>query len=462
MPLIYLLPAIILIEGFASIAIEILTIRQLLPVAGGSVVVTSLIIGIFLLFLALGYEKGGRVKQDHYRILQQNFFLVALWSGVGMSYIFIRYFFDYVSVMTGSQVIYPLIIYLLLILAPMIYLLGQTLPITINMVKQDHHAGAIAGKALGLSTLGSFLGAVFTTLVLMHFFGVAWTVFIVFALLMFLSVILCKSRLDIYLSVLLTSSVGILVFILNVNTEMQLFSLTTNHANYQLLDANNSSMKAGQRMLLINDVRSSFVDNQNHAFPYIESMRKALFTDLKLKNANILVLGAGGFTLSLQDTGKNNFTYVDIDGRIKNVVEPRFINKIKDKLVINDARNFLNTSSQVYDAIITDVYSDYKAIPAHLLTYQFMQNIHEHLSPNGYALFNIIANPTFKDAYSKRIDNTIRSAFGSCIASPVAFQDRYTNIIYICSKQDKKDNIVYVDNLNNSTFDAFTSHMVKG
>lgn len=33
-------PIIILLEGFVSVALEILTIRQLLPVAGGSVIVT--------------------------------------------------------------------------------------------------------------------------------------------------------------------------------------------------------------------------------------------------------------------------------------------------------------------------------------------------------------------------------------------------------------------------------------
>lgn len=61
-PFYYLLPIIIVVEGFVSIATEILTIRQLLPVAGGSVIVTSIVIGIFLLFLAMGYQHGGKKK----------------------------------------------------------------------------------------------------------------------------------------------------------------------------------------------------------------------------------------------------------------------------------------------------------------------------------------------------------------------------------------------------------------
>src|SRR3990167_6929812 len=115
LPLLYLLPLIILIEGFTSIAIEILVIRQLLPVAGGSVIVTSMIIGIFLLFLALGYRHGGRVKQHLQQRLRLNFLVAACWLGVGLSYVFIYYFFYYIQQLTGIHIIYPLIAYLLLI-----------------------------------------------------------------------------------------------------------------------------------------------------------------------------------------------------------------------------------------------------------------------------------------------------------------------------------------------------------
>src|SRR5690349_6317698 len=87
------LPLIIVIEGFVSIAIEILTIRQLLPVAGGSVIVTSLVIGIFLLFLALGYRQGGKQQQNLAYLLRRNFLVAAVWLGVGLSYIFIYTFF---------------------------------------------------------------------------------------------------------------------------------------------------------------------------------------------------------------------------------------------------------------------------------------------------------------------------------------------------------------------------------
>lgn len=455
-PLRYLLPFIILIEGFASIAIEIIAIRQLLPVAGGSVIVTSLIIGIFLLFLALGYEKGGRIETHLHRVLRRNFFIVAVWAGAGLSYSFIFWFFATIQKVTGPHIVYPLIAYLLLILAPAIYLLGQTLPITMNIVKQDRTAGAIAGKAMGLSTVGSFLGAVFTTLVLMHYVGLAWTVFSIFLLLILLTLSLSQTRLSFALTLILSLIAGTLIYLINISIERNIFVLTDNYANYQILNSSNSTLPDGKKILVINEVFSSTTDPENRAFDYIEQMRHWIFDQLQLRGQDILVLGAGGFTLSAADVGENRFTYVDIDSNLKKVVEPDFIPEIKDKLIIDDARNYLNTTDKKFRVIVLDVFSDYKAIPAHLLTHEFMLNIREHLTDDGYAMFNIIASPTFKDAYSRRIDNTIRSAFGSCIAVPVSYGTEYTNIVYSCPKNGRaKDHVVYVDDLNNSTTDSF-------
>lgn len=452
----YLLPFIILVEGFTSIAIEILTIRQLLPVAGGSVIVTSLIIGIFLLFLALGYEKGGRIEEHLYHILRRNFIIVAVWIGVGLSYSFIIYFFSFIQKYSGPHIIYPLISYLVVVLAPAIYLLGQTLPITMNIVRQDRLAGAIAGKAMGLSTVGSFLGAVFTTLILMHYLGVAWTVFIVFLLLIMLALMLSQTRVSLIFVSILSIACSVLVYLINISVERNMFVLTDNYANYQILNSSNSNLAPGQRILVINEIFSSFTDADNKAFEYIEEMRKRIFDDLQIRGQDILVLGAGGFTLSAGDVSGNHFTYVDIDANIKKVVQPDFIATIKDTLIADDARTFLNATDKKYRIIVIDVFSDYKAIPAHLLTYEFMLNIKKHLLEDGYALFNIIANPTFQDPYSKRIDNTIRAAFGSCVATPINYFDSATNIVYICAKNSKaNDRVVYVDNLNNSTTDSF-------
>lgn len=456
----YLLPLIILIEGFASIAVEILTIRQLLPVAGGSVIVTSLIIGIFLLFLAIGYERGGHFESNLYSRLRRNFAIAAVWVGIGLSYSFIHYFFDAVQKVTGPHAVYSLIAYLIIILAPSIYLMGQTLPITMNIVRQDRLAGLIAGKALGLSTVGSFLGAIFTTVILMQYIGVAWTVFIVFALLMLLTILLSHSSRSLLVTSVLSLIIGFFIFYLNVVNEYKKFKLTDTYANYSILTHENSpaliSNQSG-KVLVINEGYNSYIDQNKNTFPYIDAISKIIFDDLQFRNSNILVLGAGGFTLSQNDAGLNHFTYVDIDSQLKKVVEPDFIPVIKDTLIIDDARHFLTKNNKKYDVIVIDVYSHIQSIPAYLITQEFMQVIKNHLNEKGgYAIFNVIANPLFNDHYAKRVDNTIRSVFGSCTVIPIKYANELSNLIYACSNlTNVNDRVIYTDNMNTSTTDSF-------
>lgn len=455
-PVIYLLPTIILIEGFASIAIEILTIRQLLPVVGSSVIVTSLIIGVFLLFLAIGYERGGKTTDNLYHVLRRNFFIAAIWVGIGLSYLFIKLFFNFVYHI-NTHTILPLLIYLLLILSPAIFLLGQTLPITMNIVRQNQLAGAIAGKTLGLSTIGSFLGATLTTLVLMHYLGVAITVFFIFALLMSLALLLSQSREAFVVQALGACVAALVVYSFNIVAEQQMFVLTDNHANYQILDYKNINAPGNTRYLIVNESYSSKIDDNGEPFPYVKVMQKIILDDLKMREAEILVLGAGGFTLSAGDTKTNHFTYVDIDDRIQQVVEPQFLKKINGELIAADARHYIKATQKKYDVIVVDAYSNITSIPAHLLTAQFMHETKKRLKNNGYVLINIIANPFFNDAYSRRIDNTIRNAFGSCAVAPLHYRNAITNIIYVCNNHtDMQDNVVYTDNLNNSTMDSYS------
>ena len=454
-PLNRILPVIIVIEGFVSIAIEILCIRQLLPVAGGSVIVTSLIIGFFLLSLALGYQQGGKRNANFQKVLRTNFFIAAIWFGIGLSYLFVEIFFYSIQKMSGPHILFPLIAYLVLVVAPLVYILGQTIPITMHMIRQTASAGKIGGNTLGLSTLGSFMGALVTTLICMYFFGVAWTIVINFLLLQFITILLVETRIAFYLQLFVTLVMTVIIYNLNIPAENSLFILTDNYANYQIRDSNNSSMAKGEKMLVINDGISSFINNEKHGLRYIELIKKMLFDDMKLQNADILVLGAGGFTVSAENKQHNKFTYVDIDNKIKKITVPGFIHEVDGSLIIDDARHYIQSVAKLYDVIISDAYSDVKAVPAHLLTYEYMQAIHKRLTANGLAIFNIVANPTLADPYSRRIDNTIRAVFSDCMVVPLVYANRATNIIYTCRNANQIDKQVYSDNLNNSATDSF-------
>lgn len=447
--------AVLFIEGYVSIGIEILILRQLLPVVGGNIIVTSLVIGIFLLFLALGYHYGGKQQGALADRLAKNFLLASGWLGIGLSYILIATFFYYTNSLQHVPTIATLIVYLLLVLAPLIFLLGQTVPITMNLFNHSSTTGAIGGLSLSISTLGSFCGATLTAIVLMQFFGVAWTVLLNSILLIGLYILLSQTKAAFIKRFVIGFILFGFIYAVNLPFEHKLFLTTNNYANYQLLTPKSYPLKPDEKILAINNSLSSFTDKTGKGFPYIESIKTILFSDLKLSRANILVLGAGGFSLTTNGTQNNNVTYVDIDKHLKKIAVPNFIAKINGHMIADDARHYIHFNKIQYQAIVIDVYSNVHSIPAYLLTQEFFTDIKLSLTEKGTAIFNIIANPTLSDSYSKHIDNTLRGVFRNCMTKPMHFLNAYTNILYICTKDKNEiDDGIYTDNLNAASLEA--------
>jgi len=462
----WLLLSIILIEGFVTISAEIITMRQLIPYVGNSVIVTSLIIGIFLLFLAYGYRRGGQYKTNYIEILKRNFSYSAALLGIGLSYSFILLYFSIFNHHIQNSLI-SLTFYLMLIIAPLVYILGQTVPITMNLIKSETSTGEIGGKVLHLSTLGSFLGAILTSLLLMNYLGVAWTVFINFCLLLFLTVLLFTDKKRDFIRTISLSVLLVFVYLFNIDFEKETFLTTNHYANYQLIQDKSDD---NSKILMLNQSVSSKLNSNNEALPYIELIKKILFQDLALIDKDILVLGAGGFTLSANLNHQNRFTYIDIDQQIKEIVQNHFLKDIQGQFIAEDARHYLQKNQKFYDVIVSDVYSNARTIPQNLVTQQYYQLINKNLSRSGIAVFNIIGRPTLKDPYSKRMDNTIRSVFTECMVLPLQYSNLIGNIIYVCQKSVNNLNYsnnyknsktlkkeIYHDNINQSTLDSFKS-----
>ncbi|MDF1795108.1 MAG: fused MFS/spermidine synthase [Coxiellaceae bacterium] len=442
---------IIFLEGYASIAFEILVIRQLLPFVGGSVIITSFIIGIFLLFLALGYYRGGLYTKKIRSRLQRNFSIACVTLGIGISIGFLTFFFSISNNAFNTNVVWILILYLLLIVAPVAYLLGQTLPMAMTLLMRNDTSGKVGGKVLAASTVGAFFGAVLTTVLLMNTIGVAWTVFINATLLATLSVLIDKKY---FTQIPLMCFFLIPIYMLNISTESKALSQTNAYANYLIAEVPNKKLK----LFTANRNLSSELYANKKGTYYIEAIKKILFHQLNYHNKNILVLGAGGFTLTAEKTNNNHFTYVDIDKNLTRIAVPRFQKQIHGQFIGQDARSYINNNDNQYDAIILDTYRSLTSIPSYLLTIKFFQDINKHLAKHGVALINVIANPMLNDSFSKQVDNTIRTAFSSCMSIPNSYHNSFTNIIYACQKNKlTRDHSIYSDNKNTSSIDYFIS-----
>jgi predicted membrane-bound spermidine synthase len=163
-----LLFAIVFIEGFCSLGAEVIALRQIIPHMGSSIVVTAPTIGFFLLALALGYHAGAKDRRGLSRSRREELPARSLAdrrrSGGGRRRSDLRF------VQRPPEIAYLVLV--AGVLCPIAWLLGQTVPILSNLL-QHERVGEASGQALYYSTLGSFLGSLSLSLLVMQWLGVS-------------------------------------------------------------------------------------------------------------------------------------------------------------------------------------------------------------------------------------------------------------------------------------------------
>jgi predicted membrane-bound spermidine synthase len=427
-------------EGFVSLSLQITIMRQLVPFIGNSMVNVSIVIAMFLTALSLGYWIGGNKNKNPLQSLSRNIILAAALVSFGFSYTVMDYFFNYFESITSNNLI-SLFVYLSIFLMPVVFLLGQTIPLLTNFIKNES-VSELTGRSLSLNTVGSVLGSVVTSLVLFYYLGMAATVFVNVLLLIFIYFIVYNGKklnaLTLSISILLTA------FYLNVILETKVFVKTTAYTNYEIESRENEMFK----ILKMNKSISSVTFNGG-TYGYIAGIRKQINKDLNIKDSKILVLGAGGFTLSLGDTTNNQYEYIDIDPAIKDVVEKFFLKQgINGKFIAEDARTYVKNTQKKYQVIVVDLYTNKNSIPWHVMTKEFMESVNNALTNNGHVIMNIVQRDDFGDDVSKRLHNTIMDTYNFCYVIPYDNKTELMNVTYNCKKQKRKSfNEIYIDNI---------------
>ncbi len=462
---------IIAIEGYVVLSSELLAIRQTIPFIGSGTDTVSIIIAAVLMPLAFGYQAGGKFKSGY----QTNLFgkkrymsirdklihniVVSSWILlVGLSYIFIMIFFEILHGIGLNHRLIMISMYSGLFLVYPVYLLGQTIPLCSNYFSKEKLSQA-TGRILFFSTMGSFLGAIFSTLVLMSTIGVHHTVTVNFALLFILVLALSKS----FKSPAVTFSFAALLFsaLLNSDHNMSALKIVENNKYNTIAVA---ETEEGFRQLIMNNNLSSQYHDDGRKNEYIEFVEKIALKTLPEHSSpkRILVVGAGAFTFGKEDT-HNIYDFIDIDGSLLEIAEEHIL---KEPLTENKtfhavpARGFLNQTGHLYDIVLLDAYFGDLTIPEHLVTKDFFEHIKSKTAKGGVIFANFIADASFNTKFSQKIDNTFREVFNP--VSRVAIHDDYNlwgtseftraNIIYIYKNVDPVDGI-YTDNKNTMFLD---------
>lgn len=439
----HLIYAIVFIEGFCSLGAEIIALRRLVPHIGSSIVVTAPTIGFFLLALALGYASGAKVAAHYQSVVARNFLISAALAGLGLAAPTVDWLFSPLQ-----PVLIAYLVFIGGILCPLAWLLGQTVPILTNLIKYER-TGEASGMALYWSTLGSFLGSLSLSLLVMQWLGVSAAVLACSLGLVIGTLLLARRNLRI---AFLSLSTAALAAGLNLNHKV---TADTAYAEYLIGDVELHGQK-NPRAFWVNKSTASLIDDTDppNYTRYIKHLRQILLDDLGFRGKDILVLGAGGFTLSHREP-LNHYTYVDIDPAIKSIAEKHFLREAaRGEFIADDARRFVVTSDRRFDAVVVDVYSSHTSIPSHLVTREFWASTRRVLKPDGVLLANLILDGKLETPYARNLLTTIDSVFGRCAVDVLHKAKVQSNVEVTCFASSRPGTTgIYVDEKNRADLD---------
>ena len=441
---------LIFLNGYVSLSLELAVLRQLSFYVGSSAVITSIIMAIFLGFMSFGYFIGESNKisdKKISKILNMNFLIIAIMSVFAASFPLINQYFTWMYIGGITSGALQTFIYSIIFLSMGPFLFGFN---TTLLSRQLHKINTnCTGNIMAWDTIGSVFGSIATTLLLMPFIGVNYTVVLI-TILSVIGVLILRRNWWIYLICIITICMSLFI---NSNTyQKSKFGIIVNNANSTISVETYDDLK----ILNMNGLPMSIYNKKNgHTADYVRYLNNHFIYNMPNDRIyKILVLGAGGFTLGLKDE-QNEYTFVDIERTLKDVSEQHFLNKklsANKKFVVDDASQFLKNTNEQYDFILLDVYSNSYQVPESLITVEFMQRLKARIAHNGIIAMNMIVSPEFDDKYSRVFDNTFHQVFPHNTSrqvidwfNPWTKQDGASNVIYLYYNIDNNGRVYTIN-----------------
>ena len=433
------LGTILLAEGYASLATEILALRRMVPWAGSAVSVTAVLLAVYLAALAGGYRRGGLLARrgDLRRRLAVRLSAAGALAAFWLS--------DLGTLAAFGLPVPPLAqvtAYAVAGIAPVGWLLAESVLLA-HACAPGRNPSETAGGIFALSTAGNVLGALLTTFLLLPGLGTAAASIALVAGL-FLAAALASLR-----SVPAAAAAAMAAFpALDLWVEATQYVERNAYADYRIVE-----LEDGGRMLEVSGQGASRHDAEARGWDYAERIERTL---CEASESRILVLGAAGMTLGKGAPCTLDVTFVDIDPAQQRIAG-HFLDMPAHeagRFAAGDARAFLRGDAGGWEAIVVDTYSNSRTLPQHLLTAEFYRLARARLADGGSLYVNQLTWP--QDAlFRTRAERTLRSVFADCSAWPVGIErgrgwheavSEPGNLLFRCRRSDfDGDRAVYSD-----------------
>ncbi len=399
-----MLEVIVFAGGALVMILEMTASRILAPHLGTSLVVWTSLIGVVLAFMALGAWLGGRAADRRPSPRR----LACILAGAGVAVAAAAAVHPWVGSRVSDALpglhAAALTASVLLLGAPSI-LFGMVTPFVIRLrLKDVDTSGGTVGRLYALSTAGSIAGTFLGGFVLIAWFGSTQILFGVGAA-MFVLAALAAGRIGfggsaaaaaLLCSAALSQSYGV------PRLADGRPALTETAYNALVVREGRTADGRTVRVLVTDPGKAQAAAYPDHpeelVFPYTR-----FFGDgaaLAANPSRVLMLGGGGYSMArnlLRPGGplgpEARLDVVELDPGMTRAAREYF--GIPDdprlRIVHEDARRFLNRSTEVYDLIYVDVFGSEFSVPFHTGTVEAAAELRRCTAPGGVVLINIIS-----------------------------------------------------------------------
>jgi len=411
--------------GACTMGTEIAGARLLAPYFGDSTIVWANTIAVVLVALSIGYWLGGKLADRDPRlttlckVVLGGSLLVSLVPFLARPFLGASVdAFDAISVgaFAGS------LLGVLVLLAVPVMIMGAVSPWAIRIAMSDvEHAGELAGRLYAVSTSGSLVGTMLSSLVTIPLLGTQRT-FLAFALVIATVALGGLGWRWAPVPIIVAGAMMIPVGTIKASdTGKVLFEAETTHQYARVVELPN-----GQRNLELNEgqaIHSIYRPGQYLVGGYWdENLVLPFVTGTGEKPpGRVAILGSASGTVArayghfFPDT---KVDAVEIDGKLTELGYRYFdLNNDNMEVFDLDARPWLRQADPVYDTIMVDAYHQ-PYIPFYLATTEFFDLVRERLKPGGTILINV-GHPEGNDDLERTLSTTLAEIFPEILRDPV-------------------------------------------
>ncbi len=402
------------LAGFSVMTVELISSRIVAPIIGSSVFTWTSVIGITLLGLALGSFAGGRIAdhQDTDKALPLSFLISSIFVAL------IPILASHTGFITNSS---DSISSLNLFLSAYLFLLptfaiGLIQPIILKKFASDFSKiGSLYGMLSFAWSGGGILGVFLTGFYFISEIGSRETIWLMALVLFITGAIFSTKNKKIVSAFILTLIIIPAVIYFSqkeiVNKKV-VFQKETNYYNAKVIDARIPFYGNSRILTLDFDFHSIQPEKKIEDYPEMHPV----FANLKKDIENILVIGAGAYTLPKNFKSyyeKADVSVIEIDPEMIAIGNDYFgLEKYGINTIVGDAKIVINKSKEKYDVIFGDAYNSFISVPWYLLTREWNAEVKDKLNDDGIYAVNFIGSLSGpKSDFTASVLNTFKISF---------------------------------------------------